>query len=75
MMIVVCDMQSKDMKVQCIIWRELNIVVEKKWLGMLVSKGFMIDGAQANWNVVCIVYGIKDLMVKMVDKKGTCFFH
>jgi hypothetical protein len=35
----------------------------------------MVDGAQANWNDVCIVYGIGDPMVKMVDKKWTYFFH
>jgi hypothetical protein len=29
----------------------------------------MVDGAQANWNDVCIVYGIGDPMVKMVNKK------
>ncbi len=28
-----------------------------------------MDGAQTNWNVVRIVYGIGDPMVKMVDKK------
>ncbi len=42
---------------------------------MFVFKGFMANGVQANWNVVRIVYEIKDLMVKMVDKKMTYFFH
>jgi hypothetical protein len=28
--IEVCDMQSKDTKAQCILWRKLNVVVEKK---------------------------------------------
>jgi len=30
MMITICDMQSKDIEAQCMLWRKLNIVVEKK---------------------------------------------
>jgi hypothetical protein len=45
MMIMVCDVQSKDTEVQCILWRKLNIVVEKKGLGTHVFKVFMVDGA------------------------------
>jgi hypothetical protein len=30
MMIEVCDMQFEDTKAQCILWRKLNVVVEKK---------------------------------------------
>ncbi len=74
MMITVYDMQSEDIESQCILWRKLNIIVEKKGLGMPIFKGFMVDGAQANWNDVCIVYGTRDPMVKMVDKKWTYFF-
>ncbi len=48
MMIVICDMQFEDMKSQCIMWMKLNAIVEKKGLGMLVFKGFMVDGAYAN---------------------------
>jgi hypothetical protein len=44
MTIMVCDMQSKDTEVQCIVWRKLNTVVEKKRLGMPLFKGFMADG-------------------------------
>jgi len=47
----------------------LNLVVEKKGLGPPVFKGFMANGVQANWNVVHIVYGTRDHMVKMVDKE------
>jgi hypothetical protein len=43
MMISVCDMQSKGMEVQCILWRKLNAIIEKKGLGMPVFKGFMAD--------------------------------
>jgi hypothetical protein len=35
----------------------------------------MVDGAQANLNVVRIVYGIGNLMVEMVDKEWTYCFH
>jgi hypothetical protein len=46
-MIVVCDMQFEDLKVQCILWRKLNAIIEKKRLGTLIFEGFMADGAQA----------------------------
>jgi hypothetical protein len=52
-------------------WKKLNAIVERKGLGTHVFKGFMVDGAQANWNVVCIIYGIEDPRLKMVDKKQT----
>jgi len=46
MMIVVYDMQSKDIKFNAfIMWRKLNVVVEKKGLGTPVFKGFMVDNA------------------------------
>jgi hypothetical protein len=32
------------MEVQCILWRKLNAIVEKKGLGMPVFKGFMANG-------------------------------
>jgi hypothetical protein len=35
----------------------------------------MANDAQSNWNVVHIVYGTRDPMVKMVDKKWMCFFY
>jgi hypothetical protein len=30
MIIVVCDMQFEDMEAQCILWRKLNVAIEKK---------------------------------------------
>jgi hypothetical protein len=75
MTIVVCDVQSEDTKPQCLFWRKLNTIVEKKRMGMPMFKGFTADSVQANWNVVWIVYEIGGPMVKMVDKKWTCFFH
>jgi hypothetical protein len=56
-------------------WRNLNIIVEKKRLGMFIFKGFMADNAQENWNVVHIVYVIGNPMVKMIDKNRMCFSH
>jgi hypothetical protein len=32
-------------------------------------KGFMADNAQANWNVVHIMYGFGNASMKMVDKE------
>jgi hypothetical protein len=32
-------------------------------------KGFMVDSAKANWNIVYIVYGSCDLTIDMDDKK------
>ncbi len=45
MAMVVCDMQCKDMEAQCMMWRKLNIIVEKKVLGTPIFKGFMVDSA------------------------------
>jgi hypothetical protein len=43
-------------------------------MGTLVFKGFMADIVQVNWNFFRIIYGTKDPMVKLVDKKWTCLF-
>jgi len=48
MTIVVYDMQFEDMEAQCIMWRKLNSIVEKKGLGAPVFKGFMANGVQEN---------------------------
>jgi len=69
MTIMVCDMQFEDTKVECILRKKLNVVVDRKGLGTPTFKGFMVYGAQANWNVVRIVYGIGDPTAKMVDKE------
>jgi hypothetical protein len=47
-MTTVCDMQFEDTKAQCILWRKLNVVIERKGLGMPIFKRFMVDGAQDN---------------------------
>jgi hypothetical protein len=61
MTIVICDMQFEDTNVQCILWRKLNATIERKGLSMLTFRGFMVDGGQANWNVVRIVMGLEIL--------------
>jgi hypothetical protein len=65
MTIAVCDMQSEDTKVQCIMWRELNDFMTKNGVENTNFKGFMADSTQANWNVVQIVYGSGDPKVPM----------
>ncbi len=38
-------------------------------------KGFMVDNAQANWNIVWIVYGSKDVNELMINNEQTYYFH
>ncbi len=45
MMIAICDMQSEDVEAQCMLWRKVNAIVEKKGMGTHVFKGFMADNA------------------------------
>jgi hypothetical protein len=68
MTIAVCDMQSKDTMVQCIMWRELNDLMAKNGVENTNFKGFMVDNAQANKNAVRIVYGSGDPKVPMENR-------
>jgi hypothetical protein len=45
MTIAVCDIESKNMEIRCILRRKLTTFTDKKRLGTLVFKGFMADGA------------------------------
>ncbi len=56
-------------------WTKLNETMLKHKFPKLNFKGFMVDSAQANWNMVRIVYGSGDPSIKMVDKERTCLFH
>jgi light-regulated signal transduction histidine kinase (bacteriophytochrome) len=38
-------------------------------------KGFMVENAQANWNVIRIVYNYGDPSFRMINKEHTCMFH
>jgi hypothetical protein len=58
-------MQLEDMKVQCIMWTELNEFMRKNGLEKPNFKSFMADSTQANWNAVRIVYGSSDPKVPM----------
>jgi hypothetical protein len=68
-------MQFEDMEVQCIMWQNLNQVMANNGVPNPSFKGFMADNAHANWNVVRIVYGSRDVNESMVDREQTCFFH
>ncbi len=37
-------------------------------------KGFMVNNAQTNWNVVWIMYGIGDPNELMVNREWMCYF-
>jgi hypothetical protein len=56
-------------------WIKLNEMMLRHMFPKLNFKGFMIDNAQANWNVIKIVYGSRDPYVKMADKECTYLFH
>jgi hypothetical protein len=56
-------------------WTKLNEMMMKYGFLKPNFKGFMADGAQANWNMVIIIYGSGDPYVKMVDKERTYLFH
>jgi hypothetical protein len=75
MTIAVCDMQSEDTKVQCIMWRELNDLKAKNGVENTNFKGFMADSAHANWNAIRIVYGSDDPKVPMENRERTCLLH
>jgi hypothetical protein len=56
-------------------WTKLNEMMLKHEIPKPKFKGFMVDDAQANWNVVKIIYGSKDPFIRMVDKEHPCLFH
>ncbi len=56
-------------------WTKLNQMMFRFGLANPNFQGFMANNAQANWNVVHIVYDFGDAFVKMVDKERTCLFH
>jgi hypothetical protein len=75
MTIVVCDMQSEDVAAQSVVWKNLNAFMAQHGVDKDNFKGFMADSAQANWNVVRIIYESGDAFEKMVDRERTCLFH
>jgi hypothetical protein len=75
MIITICDIQSKDIETQKLMWKKLNETMLKHMLTKPNFKGFMVENKQANWNSVKIVYGSKDPFVMMVDKECIFLFH
>jgi hypothetical protein len=73
--ILVCDMQFEDIKTQRFMWTKLIEMMLKHRFPKPNFKEFMVDNAQANWNVIKIVYGLRDPYVRMVDKEHTYLFH
>jgi len=73
--IVICDMQIEDTEVQQFMWTKLNETMLKHRFPKPNFKEFMVDSAQANWNVVRIIYGFRDPSIRMVHKEHTHLFH
>jgi len=55
--ILVCDMQFEDTKTQRFMWTKIIEMMLKHRFPKPNFKEFMVDNAQANWNVIKIVYG------------------
>jgi hypothetical protein len=68
-------MQFENTNDQCVMWRKLNEVMAKHGVPSPYFKGFMVNNAQVNWNVMHIVYESNDLYVQLQDKERTCSFH
>jgi hypothetical protein len=66
--IAVCDMQYEDTKVQQFMWTTFNETILKHKFPKPKFKGFMVDNAQANWNVVKIVYGLGDPILRWLTR-------
>jgi hypothetical protein len=70
--IVVCDMQSKDIKVQRLMRIKLNEMMFKNGFPKLNFKGLT---THKPIGAIKIIYGYGDLFVRMVDKGYTFLFH
>ncbi len=66
-------MQFEDTKAQQIIWTKLNETMLKHGFPKPNFEGFMVDSAQTNWNMINIIYILKDPFVKMVDKEPSIY--
>ena len=72
MTIAICDMQSEDAKAQELFWMQMNTVMHENRVDTVNFKGFMVNSAHANWNVVWKVYGSGDPWVCMEGREHTC---
>jgi len=75
MTIVVCHMQFEDVDLQCFMWSSLVKVLEKHGMTNPNFKGFMVDSAQVNFNIVRRIFGAQDPTIPMLDKMHLCLFH
>lgn len=73
--IAIFDMQFENIEAQQIMWTKLNHTILKHRNREPNFKGFMADNAQANQNVVRIVYNSRHATVMMVDKECASLFH
>jgi hypothetical protein len=73
--IPVCNMQSKDAAAQMVLWKNLNDVMARHGVLEPKFKEFMADSAQANWNVVRVIYSSGNATIPMMDQERTCLFH
>jgi hypothetical protein len=48
---------------------KLNTIVLKKGVTNPNFKGFKANSAQANWNLVYIIYGVGNPIVNIIDKE------
>ena len=69
MTIAVCEMMSKDMDSQMLMWLALNKVMDRNGVPNPYFKGCMADHTQANWSAVRVVYINGNPTVKMVDRE------
>ncbi len=73
MTIAICDMQYEDIDIQCVPWCKLNKMMVKNGVLNPNFKDSMANIAQANWNIMWIVYGSGDPSEPMIDMEQTCF--
>ena len=75
MTIFCCDMKSEMADHQKQMWLYLISVMEKHGVWDVNFVGFMADSAQANFNIVRVVFGSGDKSVPMFGKERTFQFH
>ena len=74
MAINVCDMQNKGIEGQLVFWHCLSQIIAQNGMFDATFEEFICDSAQNNVNAVCIVYGIWNPSIPMVNGERTCLF-
>lgn len=75
MIIVLCDMMLKIHDAQAYLWYGLNYGMAQHGMYNVKFKGLMVDGTQANWKIVCVIYGTSDKLVPMQGNEHSCLLH